>query len=360
MIVMRHVAYARLVQPVARLDREMMGRVMHEHVSGVTKQHAAGESTGRDVLQDSYREIADGDDETPRCERGHADEFLRRLVMRIMQHRKQRRAMVGEATDGIFDQRPSRETNQQGNAEVRRRPQPSGGGRGSERSSAPSRWATILRLDIIPAGSHEETGMKIVIIGATGTIGGAVATALGGNHEIVAVSRSAGEHHADITDKASLEKAFEAIGKVDAIVSVAGGAVFKPLAALTDADFEKCLHDKLMGQVNVVRVGSRHVRPGGSITITSGVLAQEPMPGAAAISLVNAGLEGFGRAAALELASEKIRVNVVSPPWVTETLVALKMEPANGLPAAEVARAYVQSVEGDTTGQTIDARKVLS
>jgi NAD(P)-dependent dehydrogenase (short-subunit alcohol dehydrogenase family) len=217
-----------------------------------------------------------------------------------------------------------------------------------------------LRLDIIPAGSHEETGMKIVIIGATGTIGGAVATALGGNHEIVAVSRSAGEHHADITDKASLEKAFEAIGKVDAIVSVAGGAVFKPLAALTDADFEKCLHDKLMGQVKVVRVGSRHVRPGGSITITSGVLAQEPMPGAAAISLVNAGLEGFGRAAALELASEKIRVNVVSPPWVTETLVALKMDPANGLPAAKVARAYVQSVEGDTTGQTIDARKVLS
>ena len=41
--------------------------------------------------------------------------------------------------------------------------------------------------------------MKIVIIGATGTIGGAVATALRGNHEIVVVSRSAGEHPADIT-----------------------------------------------------------------------------------------------------------------------------------------------------------------
>ncbi len=147
--------------------------------------------------------------------------------------------------------------------------------------------------------------MKIVIIGATGTIGAAVATALRGKHEIVVVSRSAG-HPADITDKASLEKAFATIGKVDAIVSAAGGAVFKPLAALSDADFEKCLHDKLMGQVNVVRVGSRYVRPGGSITITSGSLAQEPMPGAAAISLVNAGLEGFGRAAALELASEKI------------------------------------------------------
>jgi NAD(P)-dependent dehydrogenase (short-subunit alcohol dehydrogenase family) len=176
--------------------------------------------------------------------------------------------------------------------------------------------------------------MKIVIIGATGTIGKAVAAALRGKHEVIAVSRSAADYRADNTDKSSLEKAFAAIGKVDAIVSAAGGAVFKPLAALTDADFEKCLHDKLMGQVNVVRVGSQYVRSGGSITITSGVLAGEPMPGAAAISMVNAGLEGFGRAAALELGNEKIRVNVVSPPWVTETLIAYKMDPANGLPAA--------------------------
>jgi NAD(P)-dependent dehydrogenase (short-subunit alcohol dehydrogenase family) len=202
--------------------------------------------------------------------------------------------------------------------------------------------------------------MKVVIIGATGTIGKAVAAALGGNNEIVALSRSAGENRVDITNKASIEKAFAAIGNVDAIVCAAGGAVFKPLDALSDADFEKCLHDKLMGQVNVVRVGSQYVRPGGSITITSGVLAQEPMPGAAAISLVNAGLEGFGRAAALELKNDKIRVNVVSPPWVSETLVALKMDPANGLPATEVAKAYAHSVEGDATGQTIDARKVLS
>jgi NAD(P)-dependent dehydrogenase (short-subunit alcohol dehydrogenase family) len=200
--------------------------------------------------------------------------------------------------------------------------------------------------------------MKIVIIGATGTIGKAVAAALRGKHEVIAVSRSAADYRADITDKSSLEKAFAAIGKVDAIVSAAGGAVFKPLAALTDADFEKCLHDKLMGQVNVVRVGSQYVRSGGSITITSGVLAGEPMPGAAAISMVNAGLEGFGRAAALELGNEKIRVNVVSPPWVTETLIAYKMDLANGLPAAEVAKAYVKSVEGEATGLIIDARKV--
>ena len=91
---------------------------------------------------------------------------------------------------------------------------------------------------------------------------------------------------------------------------------------------------------------------GGSITITSGILAQQPSRGSAAISLVNAGLEGFARAAALE-APRGIRINVVSPPWVTETLQALGMPLQGGLPAATVAQAYVACVEGTATGQVI-------
>jgi NAD(P)-dependent dehydrogenase (short-subunit alcohol dehydrogenase family) len=199
-----------------------------------------------------------------------------------------------------------------------------------------------------------EADMKIIVIGATGTIGQAVVEALQRQHQVIPVSRSQKEHPADITDKSSLARAFAAIGDVDAIVCAAGGAVFKPLDALTDADFRTCLDNKLMGQVNVVRVGLQHVRAGGSITITSGVLAQQPIPGSSAISLVNAGLEGFARAAALELTG-KVRVNVVSPPWVAETLTAMKMDPSMGLPAAEVAKAYVRSVEGSATGETIGA-----
>ena len=200
--------------------------------------------------------------------------------------------------------------------------------------------------------------MKIVVFGASGTIGSAVMKLLKLKHQVIAVSRSTGDHRADITDKTSLETALGAIGKVDAIVSATGGAVFKPFAALTDADFEKSLHDKLMGQVNIVRLGATHILSGGSITLTSGVLAQRPMPGSAAISLVNAGLEGFARAAALELKATNVRVNVVSPPWVKETLVALKMDPSPGLSADDVAKAYAQSVEGSASGEVIDARKV--
>ncbi len=193
--------------------------------------------------------------------------------------------------------------------------------------------------------------MKILLVGATGTIGKAITQAIGSRHEIVPVSRH-GAHPADVADPASIARMLRAIGRVDAIVCAAGEARFGPLAGLSDDDFRLSLTSKLMGQVNLVRLGAEHVVDGGSITLTSGVLAQAPMVGSAAISLVNAGIEGFVRAAALEM-PRGIRVNVVSPNWVTETLRVLGMDPTHGTPAAVVARAYVQSLEGSATGAVI-------
>jgi NAD(P)-dependent dehydrogenase (short-subunit alcohol dehydrogenase family) len=135
-------------------------------------------------------------------------------------------------------------------------------------------------------------------------------------------------------------------------VCAAGQAAFKPLADLTLEDFNFSLRSKLMGQVNLVRVGINWTRDGGSFTLTSGILAQQPSPGSAAVSLVNAGVEAFARAAALELPRGH-RVNVVSPPWVSETLSAMGRDPTGGLPAADVARSYVESVEGTQTGAVI-------
>jgi NAD(P)-dependent dehydrogenase (short-subunit alcohol dehydrogenase family) len=194
--------------------------------------------------------------------------------------------------------------------------------------------------------------MRILVVGATGTIGVAVAELLGQRHEIVAVSRSRAAITVDVTQPASLRAMFERVGRVDAIVSLSGGARFAPLEKLTDADFEFSLANKLMGQVNLARHGLPFVRDGGSITLTSGVLAWKPMPGSAAISLVNGALEGFGVAAALE-APRGIRVNVVSPPWVTQTLQALKWDVAGGRSAADVATLYARSVEGRDNGQVI-------
>jgi NAD(P)-dependent dehydrogenase (short-subunit alcohol dehydrogenase family) len=201
--------------------------------------------------------------------------------------------------------------------------------------------------------------MKIIIIGATGTIGKAVAQALSSRHQIVRVAHSSGEHRVELTSKESIQRLFEMVAPFNAVVCAAGQARFGPLAGLTDEDFQLSLSNKLMGQVNLVRVGEPYLSDNGSFTLTSGVLAREPMTGSAAISLVNAGLEGFVRAAALEM-PRGIRVNAVSPPWVSETLKSMGRDPSAGMPAARVAEAYVESVESKRTGEVIDARALTS
>ncbi len=196
--------------------------------------------------------------------------------------------------------------------------------------------------------------MRILVIGATGTIGKPVAEQLASKgNEVIAATAKSTPLTVNIADEKSIRAMYAKVGKVDAIVCAAGNAKFAPLAQLTDGDFEFSLHDKLMGQVNVIRLGIEHVSDGGSITVTSGVLSHSPMPGSAAISLVNAGLEGFARAAALE-APQGVRINVVSPPWAVETLQAYKLNLPGGRPAAEIASLYVQAVEGRASGSVIE------
>jgi len=197
--------------------------------------------------------------------------------------------------------------------------------------------------------------MRILVIGASGTIGKAVVDALSGGNEVIRASSKTSPTKVDIANANSIRGMYHSLGRVDHVVCCAGNAKFGPLEQLSDEDFRFCLDHKLMGQVNVVRYGFENVNDGGSFTVTSGVLAQNPMKGSSAISLVNAGLEGFVRAAALE-APRGIRVNVVSPPWVTETLIAYKMDPSGGIPAAQVAKTYVKAVEGEDTGRTLAAR----
>ena len=197
--------------------------------------------------------------------------------------------------------------------------------------------------------------MRIIVVGATGTIGTPLSAALAERHEVVRVGNRHGDFQVDVADHGSVARLFQDIGPFDALVSLAGGARFKPIGELTDEDFAFSLSHKLMGQINLVRAGLAQVRDGGSFTLTSGVLAQEPMPGSSAISLVNAGVEGFARAAALDM-PRGVRINVVSPPWVTETLQGMGWDTSPGMPAAQVARVYIECIEGSRNGEILDAR----
>ena len=198
--------------------------------------------------------------------------------------------------------------------------------------------------------------MKIIVIGATGTIGQAVTQRLSSEHEVIRVSRTSGDVHADIADSASLRALLASRVPFDAVVCAAGEAAFGSFAELSDEDFALGLRSKLMGQINLVRLGLPHIADDGSFTLISGVLSQHPVPGSASISMVNAAVEAFARAAALEL-PRGLRINVVSPPWVRETLEAMGRDPSPGVPASAVARAYAASVEGDMSGQVLDPRE---
>jgi NAD(P)-dependent dehydrogenase (short-subunit alcohol dehydrogenase family) len=194
--------------------------------------------------------------------------------------------------------------------------------------------------------------MRIVVIGATGTIGRAVAEALtASGHEVVAASRS-GAVRVDLADHASIEAMFAAVSTVDVVVSCAASTALAP----PDAEVPGGLDAKLLGQVELVRQAARHLSDGGSVTLTSGRFDQ-PLRGAAFGALVNSGLEAFVRTAAAEL-PRGLRLNAVSPGWVAETQARLGMaiDAIDGTPVAEVARAYVDAVESTRNGEVLSPR----
>ncbi len=196
--------------------------------------------------------------------------------------------------------------------------------------------------------------MKILIIGGRGTIGKKVAAHFSMNHEILISGRSTNEYSADISDSKSLEKLFEQTGELDAIVCIAGEARWAPFEDLSEADYHIGLKSKLMGQVNLVRIGKNYLKPGGSITLTTGILADDPVIKTASAAMVNGGIHSFVQAVALEL-ENGIRINAVSTGVVEDAYEKYKdyFPGHNPIPMEQVVNCYVRSVEGKGTGQVI-------
>jgi len=202
-----------------------------------------------------------------------------------------------------------------------------------------------------------ERRLRILLIGASGTLGRAVQAELEQRHEVIAAGRNSGSLRIDITDVASIHHALQQAGELDAVISAAGYVTFAPLADFKAAPYGESLHtqgiaDKLLGQVNLALAARDHLRDGGSITLTSGILAEQPIVAGSSASLVNGAVEAFVRAAAVEL-PRGLRINVVSPSVLTEAMAAYApffrgFEPVS---AARAALAFSRSVEGAQTGQ---------
>src|ERR1700693_2219651 len=195
--------------------------------------------------------------------------------------------------------------------------------------------------------------MKIVLIGANGKIGELVQTAMAGaGHEIVKVGRKSGAFQVDIENRESIRQLYQAVGSFDAVAVAPGEVVFAPLSQLTAENWQFSLGSKLMGQISLVQEALPFINERGSFTLVSGVLNEEPIFAGVAGATVSGALEGFVRAAAVEL-PKGLRINVVSPTILKESEAQFGpffpgVVPVEGW---RVAQAYKRAILGVQTGR---------
>jgi len=197
--------------------------------------------------------------------------------------------------------------------------------------------------------------MKILVIGGnSGTIGKTVAQHLAKKHEVITAGRTGGDFQVDITDINSIRSLFEKTGELDAVVSCAGAAKWAPFEEMSEEDFYIGINSKLMGQVNLVRVGKEFVKAGGSFTLTTGILADDPVYGTTNAAMVNNAIHGFVLAVSQEL-KNRLRINAVSPGLVEDSVERIGHLFPGHMPVSmdKVATGYVRSVEGWRTGEVI-------
>ncbi len=196
--------------------------------------------------------------------------------------------------------------------------------------------------------------MRILAVGGTGTVGKAALSDLRKRHEIVTAGRSSGDVKVDVLDEASIEAMFKAVGPVDAVITTTGHGHFGPVAEMTPQQFRKGVDDKLMGQINVALIAMRHVKDGGSITITSGVTNRDFIRKGANAASMNGALDDFVRGAAIEM-PRGIRINCVSPGLLEESAVKYDGFFPGHIPvtSVRVGFAFSKCVEGAINGQVV-------
>ena len=196
--------------------------------------------------------------------------------------------------------------------------------------------------------------MKILIVGGNGTIGKKVSAHFKTSNEVIIAGRTQGDVLVDIADSQGIAKMFAQIGPVDAMVCIAGEAKWDTFQNLSEEDYYVGVRSKLMGQVNLVRLGLEYLKKGGSITLSTGILADDPVVLTASAAMVNGGIHSFAKAAALEL-DHGHRLNVVSSGMVEDAYERYKdfFPGHNPIPMDKVINGYVRSVNGKGSGEII-------
>nr|WP_294862280.1 short chain dehydrogenase [uncultured Fluviicola sp.] len=195
--------------------------------------------------------------------------------------------------------------------------------------------------------------MKIILVGASGTMGTHLSNAFGKEHEVIKAGSKSGDVLVDITSTESIEKLFKQVGAFDALISTAGPTHVGPWKTLTNETFRKGVEGKMMGQINLVLIGQHYINPKGSFTLITGALSHDPQLNFANASAANGAVEGFVRAAAIEL-ENGIRINAVSPTVIEDSPQYFPYFPGD-IPVTmkQLEYGFRKSVFGANTGQII-------
>jgi NAD(P)-dependent dehydrogenase (short-subunit alcohol dehydrogenase family) len=198
--------------------------------------------------------------------------------------------------------------------------------------------------------------VRIIVVGGAGTIGSAVVERLSPQHDIVVAGRRSGDVRVDIGSEDSVRSMYRRIGSFDALVCAAGEAHFGPFEGVTEEELALGVHSKLLGQVRLVLLGRSLISDGGSFTLMSGYIFDDPIPEATSFAIANGGVEGFVRAAALSL-ERHLRINAVSPGMAQDSYQQFgRFNPGRTpVPMRSIAAAFERSVEGWRTGEIIRA-----
>ena len=198
--------------------------------------------------------------------------------------------------------------------------------------------------------------MKILLVGGTGTIGSKVARRLASDHNLIIAGHSSGHIQTDITDPVAIQTLFEEVGSVDAVIATTGSAPMKPIDELTNEDFLEGVKSKMMGQINIALTALKYLNKNGSVTLTSGILSNDPIPQGTVLCSINNAVNGFVIGAYGEFLEKGFRLNVVSPALVEDSAEALgDYFPGHNIAAmSDVVNGYIKSLQTKITGQIIE------
>ena len=195
--------------------------------------------------------------------------------------------------------------------------------------------------------------MKIIIVGATGTMGRHLTSAFEKENEVITAASKGGDIQVDITSTASIENMYQQVGAFDALISTAGPTFVGPWSKMTDKEFRKGVEGKMMGQINLVLIGQHYINPKGSFSLITGALTHDPQKNFANAAAANGAVEAFVRAAAIEL-ENGIRINAVSPTVIENSPQYFPFFPGD-IPVTmqQLEFGFRKAVFGANTGQVI-------